>query len=278
MKITMAAWALVTIAFHLAAAGDVKQDIPSDDSPSESLMSPDIVGYRPATSMWDISRIDQDQVTMQEVIYDVETPTAFVGEIYDIQQIYMRGGFSTSYASLNLANTLDQSIPQGTPLVGFTSDGVSVAGQTLDDTPAGSVKLNFQYDVLGDNRTGIVNALSCHMGGLPSDRDLTAGCLDDDNTIEVRGPTSTIKLKYTYGFETNNLNDRTLAKLSTNAKELMYDCPECPYDTYQKFYDYYGEHDYAHQLIMAAYYQDTTEFNLGEADLSNYDQAGRAGT
>merc|ERR1740138_1934406 len=46
---------------------------------------------------------------------------------------------------------------------------------------------------------------------------------------------------------------RTLQGFSTKAKKVMYeDCPGCPYKTYKKFYDYYGDYDYADKWVMAA--------------------------
>ena len=46
---------------------------------------------------------------------------------------------------------------------------------------------------------------------------------------------------------------RTLQGFSTKAKAVMYDdCPGCPYKTYKKFYDYYGDYDYADKWVLAA--------------------------
>ena len=49
---------------------------------------------------------------------------------------------------------------------------------------------------------------------------------------------------------------RTLRGFSTNAKARMYDksdkCVGCPYKTYLKFYEYYGDFDYADKWVMAA--------------------------
>jgi hypothetical protein len=286
MYITTKVLALATMAIHvciplmLMSAAVSADEAGMDDltTPDTVAYIPDIVGYIPATSMWDQSRIDLDQDAIQETLADIQTSTASAAEMYDVHQIYQLGGFSKSYAALNLADPLITPISRGTPLMGVNRDGLDVSGWAHDDTPEGSNELNFQYDVLADNRTGSIMALMCHVGGLSEERVSTEGCLDDRSTIEVIDSSPAASLNYSYSFDLNNRNSRTLASFSTGAKTLMHDCPQCPYNTYQKFYDYYGEYDYAHQFITAALVQDTTAFRLGNADLSNYDLAGRAGT
>ena len=45
---------------------------------------------------------------------------------------------------------------------------------------------------------------------------------------------------------------RTLQKFSIYAKGRMWDIPSGPYKTYKKFYEYYGDFDYADKWVMAA--------------------------
>lgn len=283
MNIAMKRSALVTLALHVCIPLMlVTVRVSADQNGFDDITTPDtigyvpdIVGYTPASSMWDQSRIDLDQEAIQDILADIQTATASAGEMYDVDEIYERGGFSKSYAALNLEDPLATSIARGTPLMGINRDGLKVPGFAHDDTPEGSYELHFQYDVLADNRTGSVMAMACHIGGLDEERVHTEGCLDERNVIEVEG-SSPMTLSYSYNFDLDNRNSRTLASFSTDAKALMYDCPQCPYNTYQKFYDYYGEYDYANQFIMTALDQGTTTFRMGNADLSGYDLAGRA--
>jgi hypothetical protein len=83
-------------------------------------------------------------------------------------------------------------------------------------------------------------------------------------------------LAYNYDVLANNGNERSLAGFSTDAEEKMYRCENCPYVTYNKFYQYYGEFDYAHQWVMAAFEGRSTPFGNGIADFSGYTEVGRA--
>lgn len=63
---------------------------------------------------------------------------------------------------------------------------------------------------------------------------------------------------------------------STNAEDRMYTCMACPYFDYKLFYLYYGEYDYAHQFIEAAFNGGKTQFLKGNADFGLYGFKGRA--
>ena len=60
-----------------------------------------------------------------------------------------------------------------------------------------------------------------------------------------------------YNSMSNGGAARTLQGFSTKAKAKMYDIPSGPYKTYKKFYDYYGDFDYANRWVMAALYGTT---------------------
>jgi hypothetical protein len=84
--------------------------------------------------------------------------------------------------------------------------------------------------------------------------------------------------EYEYVVEQDNVNYRTIAGFSTDAKERMWDCDGCPYDTYTKFFDYYGEYDYADQIITAAFNGGKTSLKNGNNDFSLYEGGiGRTG-
>jgi hypothetical protein len=83
--------------------------------------------------------------------------------------------------------------------------------------------------------------------------------------------------EYEYVVEQDNVNYRTIAGFSTDAKEKMWDCDACPYNTYSKFFDYYGEYDYADQIISAAFNGTKTNLKNGNSDFSLYTGIGRTG-
>lgn len=64
---------------------------------------------------------------------------------------------------------------------------------------------------------------------------------------------------------------------STDAQELMYDRDNRPYPDYKKFYEYYGQYDYAHQWVQSAFDGIPTSFDRGNADFTLYSDAGRTG-
>ena len=240
----------------------------------------DLVGYQPASSMFDQSRIDLDMAMMNSLLADIETAAAFPSEMYDASRIYSNGAFSKSYASVSLKDPLPLDLPDGTPLVATRNEDYdgTVLGLVLDDTPKGSTSLKFQYDFFADTNS---TALSCYVGGLAKGDAFVEGCLALNGTISVdtrnENTVPIITMAYSYSIE-QNLNDRSLSKFSSDAQTLMYQCPQCPYNTYQKFYDYYGAYDYANKFINMAIDAGTTSFDMGSADFAFVGLEGRAGT
>jgi hypothetical protein len=76
--------------------------------------------------------------------------------------------------------------------------------------------------------------------------------------------------EYEYVVKKGNFNYRTIAGFSTEAKKRMWDCDACPLDTYAKFVEYYGEYDYADQIITAAFNGGKTNLKNGNNDFSRY--------
>jgi hypothetical protein len=84
---------------------------------------------------------------------------------------------------------------------------------------------------------------------------------------------------YSYNLRRDNVNSRTIFGFSSQAERRMKDCgPSCPYETFSKFYDYYGVADYANVWIEAAFGRTTTDFpGKGNQDFSLLGDAGIAG-
>jgi hypothetical protein len=75
--------------------------------------------------------------------------------------------------------------------------------------------------------------------------------------------------EYAYAYDTRqeNYNGRFLKRLSSDADAAMRPCPTCGYyPDFQKFFDYYGNFDYAHRWINASSYSEQTNFKNGRGN------------
>jgi hypothetical protein len=81
--------------------------------------------------------------------------------------------------------------------------------------------------------------------------------------------------KYFYDIRQENFNGRFLKRFSIEADKVMRPCPECPYlPDFQKFFNFYGNADYADKWISAAFYNEQTNFEngRGNADFAGYNK------
>jgi len=78
---------------------------------------------------------------------------------------------------------------------------------------------------------------------------------------------------YEYDIRQENVNGRTLKRMSMQAAELMKYCPTCGfYSDYAKFVKYYGDYNYGNVWVTAAFDQTRTTFQSGRgnADFSTF--------
>jgi hypothetical protein len=77
----------------------------------------------------------------------------------------------------------------------------------------------------------------------------------------------------------NSVPGLTLASMSTTAQAIMGDCGfRCPYNTFKKFLNYYGQADYGHRIAQSAFDMTPTQGLLRlNNDFSNITNAARAG-
>merc|ERR1711935_1262883 len=80
---------------------------------------------------------------------------------------------------------------------------------------------------------------------------------------------------YTYDPLVNNVAKRTIQGFSTSAQKKMAECANCPYPMYDKFYQYYGQYDYANQIVLAAFGGSKTNFKNFNNDFGLYDYDGK---
>ena len=217
-----------------------------------------LAGYSAATDVTDHADIDLDQKAIQDLLSG--------GDFVGAKAVYNSGGHSKSFASVT-TQPLTAFIAKGSKLEGVDRGGEKLNGVALEDHAAGAVVVKFQYDNGASN--------TCDVGGLPVGNQGVLGCLVDTGSVFVADAGSQREITYVYDYLVDNNNGRTIAGFSTASKKKMYDCDNCPYVTYQKFYDYYGQFDYGNQWIAAAFDKDETDFTQGNGDFSSYDDTGR---
>eukprot|EP00934_Nitzschia_sp_Nitz4_P002782 Nitzschia sp. Nitz4//scaffold339_size21316//7559//9244//NITZ4_008615-RA/size21316-processed-gene-0.21-mRNA-1//-1//CDS//3329548354//2772//frame0 len=215
-----------------------------------------IAGYQPATLVTDENAIDLDQYEM-EVQLAIATESSYA----IAQDIYENGGSSGSIAKVTLTSGLTTGQSKGTavtgdaPALGLTADGI-----LYEDYAAGATQIQIIYSV----RTVQSNYVGCTVGALPIP--VTDYCFAESGTLTIGDDSYT----YSYDILTDNTNTRTLQDLSANAKSEM-----AGYDVFSKFYQYYGEYDYANQFVMAAFDGEETDFSNGNADFKSYGTDGK---
>ena len=188
-----------------------------------------IVGFLPASQVTDHNALDLDQQALEVELYN--EPADFV----NAARIYSEGGHSKSYSQFTVP-PLSTGVPKGTAITGTAADGSVVYGKAYSSASAGDTVLKVQYPVSDDQATWV----SCRVGGLTDT--FTDGCLSATGALTV----ATEPEQSVSPSAVQHKAGRTLKGFSTGAQGKMYDgCYGCPYETYLKFYNYYGEFDYA---------------------------------
>jgi hypothetical protein len=144
-------------------------------------------------------------------------------------KVYTDGAFSKSVAKVTLSTPLTSPIASDTQITGANADGSEVVGKAYAGYSIGDSVIEIQYKTL-DTQS---NYVGCQVGANPNPN--TAGCFAPSGSLSVTGVGS---LSYSYDPLTENENRRTIQGFSTDAEEKMYRCTNCPYSTYEKFYDY----------------------------------------
>mmetsp|Transcript_17619 Transcript_17619/g.49856 ORF Transcript_17619/g.49856 Transcript_17619/m.49856 type:complete len:503 (-) Transcript_17619:120-1628(-) len=222
-----------------------------------------IAGYEPLSIVTDHNAIDKDQALIESLL-----ATGTTQSIQQAKDVYEKGAFSKTVATVTVSPSLATAIAKGTKLSGKTADGTQVDGTLFEAYTANSGTLRFQYEV-NSKQAQYVN---CQVGANPDPN--IEGCLATSGTLAIEGSVDSIT--YSYSQTTGNTNERTIRGFSTGAKAKMNDCDNCPYPMYEKFYNYYGEFDYADKWVQAAFALQKADFTNGDADFSLYGEAGQA--
>merc|ERR1712194_212932 len=126
----------------------------------------------------------------------------------------------------------------------------TVLGKAYEDNAAGATSVIIQYKTTDSQK----NYVGCQVGANPNP--VTDGCFAPSGSMTVAGSVVT----YSYDPLADNSAKRSIAGFSTGAQKKMYECANCPYKLYEDFYNYYGEYDYANQIVLAAFNGEATTF------------------
>ena len=216
------------------------------------------------TGIADHAKIDFDQAFIESM--------SDAGRLSDALQMYENGGFSQSIARLHLVSPDPPSmaIPEGTKVVGRTSEGLEIKGTLLETAiwyaDTDEVVLLVEYEATMEQTS------YCHVGGLTvTNSHETDGCFSSDGTIKIldfQEGAPVYEYTYTYEPVEDTYNGRTFQSLSTRME--MTDSKH-----QAKFIEYYGSQYYADQWIQAAVNGTRTDFLQGNADFSAYDATTR---
>lgn len=160
------------------------------------------------------------------------------------RRIYNEGAHSNTHAEIFLVRPFPINVEKGTPVLGVAVDGSQVAGTAAEDNAAAATSMIVRYQTFDTQQ----NYSGCQVG--ESTQPVTEGCLarSGDIAIDSRNPVS---VGYTYSLLENNFAKRSLKNIFTTAQTRANNNNNNP--TYDKFYEYYEESNYADQIVQAAF-------------------------
>ncbi|CAB9510543.1 expressed unknown protein [Seminavis robusta] len=226
----------------------------------------DILDYSPLTQVTDQAALDLDLLTMENLL-NLQTPESMA----QAQAVYEEGAFTQNYAVLTLTSPVGDGVdlPKGMSVSGpaFVNPAVQARGFLMEDLQAGATEVLVAYATSASQRSYV----GCQVGASP-DPTLDE-CFGGQGIMSIGGPDDPViyNLDYTYNALSDNKNGRSLQSISTNARDTMYNCDNCPYGTYEKFFNYYSSFDYGNEMIMAAFTGGSTNFANGNLNFGNFE-------
>lgn len=239
-----------------------------------------IFEYQPITKVVDDSAIDLDQ---KDIIINLNRDNS-EGFKY-AKSLYGSGGHSKSFALLSLDEPLSTIVPKDTEVSSInSSDGNTIKGKVFKDARQHDTSIYVSYNNDDNDHS---NRCMVGAGGMDPVND---GCFSFTGNLNIH-TTKPITASYYYDPITDNHNDRTIKKLSSEAGDTMWHCygNHCPHDDYKKFYNYFGTFTYADEFIEKAFETttnnndgnsnnaaETTAFKNGNINFKNYSIEGRS--
>mmetsp|Transcript_1290 Transcript_1290/g.1956 ORF Transcript_1290/g.1956 Transcript_1290/m.1956 type:complete len:557 (+) Transcript_1290:50-1720(+) len=237
---------------------------------------PNFFSYQPVSLVTDHSAIDLDLSYIQKKL-----DHATKSKMKDAEAVYREGGFSGAYAEIEITGGFGAwtFIPKGTSVVadkvveeeGQALGGMvipnTLLGETMDDIQIAESKIRIAYTALPEIQN---QYLKCDVGALEleNQQEVTFGCFDATGLIEFE---NFGKYNYSYNVMEENKNHRTLQKFSSDAENEMLMCGKnCPYRTFEKYFNYYEIPDYGDRFVTSAFRHAHARYVRGNADFSSY--------
>jgi hypothetical protein len=178
-------------------------------------------------------------------------------------RIYQQGIHTMSAAKVALNAPLASDVMADAAILGAGANGNQVVGFVKDMAAAGATELTIMYKVSDAQK----NYVECQVGASTTPN--TDGGFASTGTITIDGTTD---VQYSYDPLEDNMALRSIQSLSTGAATNY---AGNDYSTYEKFYSYYGAHDYADQIVLAAYAGEMTALDNFNNDFKQYDYVGK---
>lgn len=214
------------------------------------------MNFSPDKDVQDQARIDLDSREITNALR--QNTKEGLAKAY---KVYTEGAFSGVNSVLTLQNKLSISIAKGKAVYGMDGNQKNLEAKVFEEAPVGATTIEVEY----------LSSKDCHVRGVAA---LTRGCFFENGTITLGSPIEAI-VDYSYDKTEDTYNSRTIQGFSTDAVDKMYKCDEgCPFEDYEKYYNYYGEFDYANRWIVAAFENAKTTFTNGNADFTAYSFVG----
>jgi hypothetical protein len=220
-----------------------------------------IAEYEPKSKVTDQNALDLDQLSFEEQL-SIGSESSF----RRAWNIYLQGGHTRSTAVLKLNEPLMRGLSEATLVTGQTEDGSTVTGNLVDNYPNGIAAIEVIYTTSNLQKTYV----NCQVGGLENPN--LDGCFAQNGTVTI----DNMILPYSYDPTKMNMNKITMKKISKTAGERAYNCENCPYTTFEKFRDYYGNSAYADKFVDAALDGHNTGMSKSNANFHSYDFKSKA--
>ncbi len=154
------------------------------------------------------------------------------------ERLYKEGTQSRATAVIALDRPLDRAMAKGSIIHGLAStvpgfpEPQHVFGQLHDAAESGDTTLWIAYD----SNTVEKSDIHCQ-----DDVNPTSYCNSFlTSTGNINFPALNVSYAYSYNMTTDNIKDRTIQGLSTNADKWMRKCQKCPRRHFRKFRRFYG--------------------------------------
>ena len=216
-----------------------------------------IHGYVIGSTSTDTMNLGRDLDAMQQILSAKDESA--LGEAFEI---YSRGAYGETTATLDLKEPLPFEVPAGTIATGQSLEGELVSAEVREKIPAGSMTVKLVYT----EEEG-----TCLAGGLSGSLRQDQGCFVSPGFLHFGNEEKAIH--FSYDDEQDNQPERNIRDLSANATKhfSLFENPNNSlYPFFTKYATYYGRSklSFADDMIQAFLYRIPFEFTSGRMDFT----------